>query len=581
MPSSANSPALRRHSLNSAAGAQARFRVGVQDLEKAIGRGLLPEFTKLTNTAADWLNSEQNQKKVQAEVASSARNLQQAFEGILSVVRPLATAAKETSDALGGLKNTLQLLTAFFVASRIVKYAAAIRGVGVAAGASAGEVGGLGAALGALPATVAIVIGVEIVLHKKGINNFVEGLISHLPEGPGKQLLTTKSVNIPLNASISDLEKTRKQVASLRGENDLLVKVLDAAIKRQKALLTGQGSAGSDVLKGRGSTVGATSAKNLFDPITKAIDASIRNAETAMKRGKTKAIKVFQQTMDELARAMTIADATPSLRDNLKLLKRELQLVDDEIKVEGKTKDLLDQRAQITADITTTQREITQNQQKSAKEATKQAKATKTSNEAAQRNAKQFKTLGLTATGEQITPSVAALSRRLTSVKGAVKGTVLDTSKTRTELARIAKVLSGAFGKVGKDVRSAILQMLNDISNALGGTNDKVGPLTKTTALNTKKLVAGLGLTPEQERQLRSRASSFNSAGRALASPTGQRDLGRDLTRDRGQPFVVESTVNVEIDGKKVATVVTKNQQRARRRNPRQKRGPNRTTGGV
>ena len=96
-----------------------------------------------------------------------------------------------------------------------------------------------------------------------------------------------------------------------------------------------------------------------------------------MKRGKTKAIKVFQQTMDELARAMTIADATPSLRDNLKLLKRELQLVDDEIKVEGKTKDLLDQRAQITADITTTQREITQNQQKSAKEATKQAKATK------------------------------------------------------------------------------------------------------------------------------------------------------------------------------------------------------------
>jgi hypothetical protein len=109
--------------------------------------------------------------------------------------------------------------------------------------------------------------------------------------------------------------------------------------------------------------------------------------------------------------------------------------------------------------------------------------------------------------------------------------------------------------------------MLNDIQSALD-SGDKKGPLTKTSSLNTFKVTAGLGLTPEQERALRSRLSGFNSAGLGLA---------------RGQQtgnFVVESHTTINVDGAKVANVVTRQQQKNKRRNPRQKRGPHRI-GGV
>ena len=43
---------------------------------------------------------------------------------------------------------------------------------------------------------------------------------------------------------------------------------------------------------------------------------------------------------------------------------------------------------------------------------------------------------------------------------------MLDTPKTAAQLDRISNVLSGKFGKVGRDVRSAILQMFNDIPSA-------------------------------------------------------------------------------------------------------------------
>jgi hypothetical protein len=74
------------------------------------------------------------------------------------------------------------------------------------------------------------------------------------------------------------------------------------------------------------------------------------------------------------------------------------------------------------------------------------------------------------------------------------------------------------------------------------------------------------------EKELRARLSNFNSAGIGLAGarrPTG--GFG-------SQPVVVENHTTVTMDGEVVTRQVTRSQQKARRRNPRQKRGPN---GGV
>ena len=115
--------------------------------------------------------------------------------------------------------------------------------------------------------------------------------------------------------------------------------------------------------------------------------------------------------------------------------------------------------------------------------------------------------------------------------------------------------------------------MLNDISDALDDKKGK-GPLTKTTGLNTHKIAEGLGLDADQIRELRSRLSGFNTAGRAIAQPKS--GPGKGSFAGSESPVVVESHVTVNLDGKKVGQAVTRSQQRNRRRNPLQKRGPNR-----
>ena len=95
------------------------------------------------------------------------------------------------------------------------------------------------------------------------------------------------------------------------------------------------------------------------------------------------------------------------------------------------------------------------------------------------------------------------------------------------------------------------------------------GPLTKTSALNTKKIIAGLGLSGDQARELGGRLSGLNSAGIGrVNTPTGSFAAG---------PVMVESTVNLNVDGHQMTKVVTRGQQKRQRRNPAQSRGPNRS----
>jgi hypothetical protein len=184
--------------------------------------------------------------------------------------------------------------------------------------------------------------------------------------------------------------------------------------------------------------------------------------------------------------------------------------------------------------------------------------------------ARQFRSLGLGPTGGDLVPGLKNLRTRLGSITDAVKGTFLDTDKTRSLLGRIRKILSGGFGAVSEDVRSTIKGMLDDIRQQLNDFAGK-GPLTKTAGLDTKKIIAGLGLDPETAGIIRGRLSGFNTAGLALAgapSPRGGGFVG-------GRPIVVESHTTINLDGHTVAKTVTRNQQKTRRRNPPQRRGPN------
>jgi hypothetical protein len=132
--------------------------------------------------------------------------------------------------------------------------------------------------------------------------------------------------------------------------------------------------------------------------------------------------------------------------------------------------------------------------------------------------------------------------------------------------------------KATEETRQAIREMFATIRGELD--DGLKGPLTATSGLNTKKIIDGLGLDAVTAQEIRSRLSGFNTAGRALAGATQSNFVpGAALGVGLGA-IVVENHNTLEVDGEVVARSVTRSQQKTRRRNPQQKRGPNRI-GGV
>lgn len=278
-----------------------------------------------------------------------------------------------------------------------------------------------------------------------------------------------------------------------------------------------------------------------------------RQADDARQAGED----AFSATLDALDLQLEIAQSTRSLADDQAVLRQIEAAIISRIASEGRTTDLLRQLFQVRQEQVDVARQLREQQRE-------------------RRQGQQFEALGLTSEGEERVPGQRVLRRRANQLEEQIKGTVLDTENTRRKLERIQAVLAGKFGQVGREVRRAILEMLNTISDALNeGNRDLTGPLTKTTSLNSRRILQNLGLTEEQERELRARLSNFNSAGVGFAGANQTTRTGSFQGGTR-ENIVIENNVTVEIDGKKITATVTKQQQKARRRNPLQKRGPNR-----
>jgi hypothetical protein len=306
----------------------------------------------------------------------------------------------------------------------------------------------------------------------------------------------------------------------------------------------------------------------ISDRIAKTKDITRRlNLEDQLLAVQRQAGQVRQQLTDQFVDSLQLnlerAQVTKGVEDDLRALARIEEAIRKRIAAEGRTIALERQLLDV-------QRERTDLLRQQREEQEKQRQA-----QAAARQGRQFRALGLTAEGEQPVGGVPNLLKRAGNLKTLIKGTVLDTAKTRSQLERIINVLSGEFGKVGREVRAAIEDMLDTIAGSL---KDRKGPLTKASGLDTSKILEGLGLTPEQIRELRGRLSKATTPGTAPAGRTVPPPVQAGTSIDR-QPLVVESHTTINLDGEQVAKVVTKAQQKNRRRNPPQKRGLHR--GGV
>lgn len=161
----------------------------------------------------------------------------------------------------------------------------------------------------------------------------------------------------------------------------------------------------------------------------------------------------------------------------------------------------------------------------------------------ARRDARQFRALGLGPTGEERIPGLTALRRQLGNVTDAVKGTFLDTTKTRSLMATIRKILAGGMGAVSEDVRAKVKEMLDDINQQLKDANRQ---RTRFRVADTSAMLAGLGLDPEQIRALRGRIAQI---GRGGTVPTrGTSAFGIGFASGGGGGNIVISGLTVKAD---------------------------------
>lgn len=289
---------------------------------------------------------------------------------------------------------------------------------------------------------------------------------------------------------------------------------------------------------------------------TRAQKASLVEQQAA--ESAERARRAFQEIIDGLDLKLQQALSTPGFKDDLRALRNLENAIKERIQAEGRTVDLLRQ----LNDIREQRRQVLEDQREQQRE---------------RRQGRQFEALGLTATGEQRTPSTGALRRRLGNLREQLKGTALDTEQTRTQLQRIAKVLSGQFGKVGEDVRKAILEMFRNISDALKSGDRSAaagGEITPGGIKQIDNLVKGLGLTDEQiaaiharNQQIRRRPRS-SAFGFGLGGDTGTRGTGGRIPHGAARDEV-NIFLTVELDGKEVANSTIRHaQKRGNRRAP-------------
>jgi hypothetical protein len=606
-----------------AAGAQDRFGVAIQNTQEAIGAGLLPTITEYLNKGSAWLSQTENQERIQRDVTEAVKTS-------ASVIKDLASVVKTAADAVGGFKHLAEILIGLKLGAVFLRWAKAARELrnalialntasilssfGSTAATSAGPVARL---LGYLRRIGRIGV-LSVAFRFPGLAKFlpflrlfggavgtaltVLGLHGDTPDGPGfskegdaftasrlarqgkipTSVLTAGARAVGLDPNTrADKAFANPQFVALvlawAKSRGLVTPGVSAGGNAAEALAKAAHGLGlklnesaADAVKKSGLNLTAAQRNTFFDNTIGRILlrgglgnikqqlAAIRQAAALItqRMAKTKDITrklnledqllqlqaqatdlrkqaaddlkqksrdAAQALIDALQFGVTKAQATASFTDDLAALGALQAGIKNRLAAEGKTLDLQQQLFDVQQQI-------------------KQARTD-------QLTSKQFRRLGLTASGDEVTPGVANLKKRLASITTAVSGSFLDTKKMETQLARFRKVLFNKLTPPTQEVRAKIKEMLDGISQQL---KDHAGNQTKFRHLSSAAFVQGItGLSPDQVRQLRSRFVQVSAGG----TVPGSRSPAFALA---GGNAVTEITVPVTLDGHTLATVTHK-----------------------
>lgn len=580
---------------------QERFGAVLHQTEEIIGTGILPVLNKYLVSGTRWLEQMNESGKLQREVASGAHAFSVA-------VGEAASTVKTIDRITGGFRNTLELLLALKLARVVTGWSGSLGIFSGKARTAEERAALLQAQLSRLAAVGVITVGIEVLLNRKAIDNTVSGFLdkhglgflgSGKKDASGLNLgnideaiaaaskfgnsLTSEALEKYKRFLVEQDAKTVKRFADITGGaaqhaallGNAITNAADTTTRKSGLNLTagqrntffdnaiarillrgGLGNISQQIaaLQKANSLIAArlketkdvTRRLNLEDELLKntaqikdlqgqaAADAVQKQQEALQKRQ-----DAMQEFIAGLQLGVTKAQATSGFNDDIAALKALQAGIKKEISEFGTTADLQGQLFDVQQQIV-------------------QARKDQAAKAVAALTAKQFRQLGLSATGDEITPGVAGLKKRLGQLSANVTASSLNTPKLQSELARFRKVLSE--GLVPKDVRAKIKEMMDQISDELKG---HVPVIDKFARTNQSALLKGLGLDPAQLRAVKARLSQVGVDGRVpQGSPSA---LGSGATT------VVHTTV--KLDNDVLGRAVTRHQQTRRARNPTQVRG--------
>jgi hypothetical protein len=190
-----------------------------------------------------------------------------------------------------------------------------------------------------------------------------------------------------------------------------------------------------------------------------AANAARLTAAAAQRRAEA----AFSRRISLFNIASTRAQLTQELNDDNRVLRDELRFLRLELRNHNLSATT---RLQVEQQIADTEVQLAQNQATIRQQA--QERAARIRERAlARRNARQFKVLGLGPTGDTLAPSKKALRVELGSVSDVIKGTFLDTGRTRNLLRSIRRLLSGELGALSADVRNKVKELLDDLKGQI------------------------------------------------------------------------------------------------------------------
>jgi hypothetical protein len=134
--------------------------------EDAIGKKLIPIELHYVKNLNNWLSKSGNQERVTRAVGQAVHALAAGVKIAAAITRTLANVATRVAHAVGGWQNAFKIVLAGLLIAKLVKVAAAIRDIQLAASGAAGArgVAGLLTNLGLLRALGPIAIAITAVM---------------------------------------------------------------------------------------------------------------------------------------------------------------------------------------------------------------------------------------------------------------------------------------------------------------------------------------------------------------------------------------------------------------------------------